>query len=183
MILMVSTVLKVLWVKQCTLDSVLDVSDFDFRPLLAPIFSKAIEKQFIQKLDPEGAIKAAGDSLSSLSPSSLPSPPASMLSLTSTSPVSPPLSLLDYPPLALITNNILTALNEIRLVCPLSSSGLVIRSVQELLGKLTKTMLDYHTTSKTSLSSADNEGWGHLCLAVKNILLPYIKIALNAVFR
>ena len=100
---------------------------FDFRPLLAPIFSKAIEKQFLQKLDPEGAIKAAGDSLSSLSPSSLPSPPASMLSLTSTSPVSPPLSLLDYPPLALITNNILTALNEIRLVCPLSSSGLVIR--------------------------------------------------------
>merc|ERR1712227_418601 len=33
-----------------------------------------------------------------------------------------------------------------------------------------------------SLSSADNEGWGHLCLAVKNILLPYIQIALNAVF-
>ena len=29
--------------------------------------------------------------------------------------------------LELITNNILTALNEIRLVCPLSSSGLVIR--------------------------------------------------------
>ena len=62
---------------------------FDFRPLLAPIFSSAIEKQFLLKLAPDVALKNAADSLSLLSLSSLPSPPS-----TTTVSLSPPMSLL-----------------------------------------------------------------------------------------
>ena len=86
---------------------------FDFRPLLAPIFSSAVEKQFKLKLSSSSAVKTVSESLSSLSLSSLPAAPG-MMSVMTSSAVSPPLSLLEYPPLAHVTNNILTALNEIR---------------------------------------------------------------------
>jgi len=150
---------------------------FDFRAQLAPLFSAAIEKQFMIKLSPEAALKTASDTLSMMSLSSI--PPSPKLSAMT---ISPPLSLLDYPPLAHVTNNILTALNEIRLVCPVSSVGKLTSSVQELLVKLTERLLDYHTTSKTGWGAAEMEGWSKLCQAVKIILLPYLQVALDAVF-
>ena len=152
---------------------------FDFRPLLAPLFTEAIEKQFLSKLEAETTLQAVSASLSSLSLSCLPScPPLS----ASTSAVSPPLSLLDFPPLALLTNAVLAALNEVRLVCPLASVGVVRTAVQSLLSSLTTTMLNFHSTANTGLSPADSEGWLQLCLATRNILLPYLQSAINTVF-
>jgi len=150
---------------------------FDFRAQLAPLFSAAIEKQFMFKLSPETALKTASDTLSLMSLSSIPA--STKLSAIS---LSPPLSLLDYPPLAHITNNILTALNEIRLVCPVSSVGKLTASVQNLLAKMTERLFDYYSTSKTGWGAAELEGWSQLCNAVKNVLLPYIQVALDAVF-
>ena len=59
---------------------------------------------------------------------------------------------------------------------PLSSVGLVTSRVQQLLAATTATMLDLHTTAKTRMTAADTEGWCQLCLAVRNILLPYIQV-------
>ena len=152
---------------------------FDFRPLLAPLFSDAIERQFLSKLEPELTLKAVSDCLSSLSLSSLPTcPPV----VASSSGVSPPLALLDFPPLAILTNAVLAALNEVRLVCPLSSVEVVTREVQSLLTSLTTTMLNFHSTANTGLSPAHTEGWSQLCLATRNILLPYLQAAINTVF-
>merc|ERR1719422_2263197 len=50
---------------------------FDFRPLLAPVFSAAIEKQFMSKLSPDSTMKAVSESLSSMSLSSVPAAPTS----------------------------------------------------------------------------------------------------------
>ena len=152
---------------------------FDFRPLLAPIFSEAIEKQFLVKLDAEATMKTVSDSLSCLSLSSLPSSPPFLS--PSPSP-SPPLALLDFPPLAVLTNAVLAALNEIRLVCPVSSVVQVVGAVQSLLSSLTATMLAFHSTVHTGLSPADSEGWTQLCLATTNLLLPYLQSALSLVF-
>jgi len=153
---------------------------FDFRPLLAPIFLKAIEKQFISKLDTQSAIKSVSESLSSLNFSRIPNSPP-QLSLSQES-ATPPLSLLDYPPLAYITNAILSSLNEIRLVCPLSLAPLVTTTIQTLLTTLTTTLLDYQSTLRTGWSDADQNGFNQLCLATQNILLPYIQTALHAIF-
>ena len=128
---------------------------FDFRPLLAPVFSAAIEKQFLAKLAPDSAVKIVSESLTSLSLASLPVSPA-MMSTLSTSAASPPLSLLEYPPLAHVTNSILTALNEIRLVVPLSSVTMVTRELQGLMTRVT--------------------GWSSICTAVENVFLPYIQV-------
>ena len=148
---------------------------YDFRPLLAPVFSTAIEKQFLTKLAPDSAVKVVSESLSALTLASLPVSPAMMSTLT-TSAASPPLSLLDFPPLAHVTNSILTALNEIRLVVPLSSVTMITRELQTLLIRVTRTLLDYHTTAKTRMTPSESEGWGFLCAAVKNVLLPYIQV-------
>jgi len=153
---------------------------FDFRSLLAPIFLKAIEKQFISKLDTQSAIKSVSESLSTLNFARIPNSPTP-LSLSQESAI-PPLSLLDYPPLAYITNAILTSLNEIRLVCPLSLAPLVTTTIQTLLTSMTTTLLDYQSTLRTGWSDADQNGFNQLCLATQNLLLPYIQTALNAIF-
>ena len=67
------------------------------------MLSAAIEKQFMARLAPDSAIKTVSESLASVSLSSLAPAPA-MLSPLTTAPASPPLSLLDYPPLAHVTN-------------------------------------------------------------------------------
>jgi len=153
---------------------------FDFRPLLAPIFLKAIEKQFVAKLDSATALKTISESLASLDFSRLPtSPPPLPFNQESST---PPLSLLDYPPLAHVTNAILAALNEIRLVCPLSLAPLVTATVQDLLCRLTCNLLDYQSTLHTGWSDDDILGFGQLCLATQNILLPYLQTALSALF-
>jgi len=153
---------------------------FDFRPLLAPIFLKAIEKQFTSKLDSQTALKNISESLASLDFSRLPSspPPLPMSQESAT----PPLALLDYPPLAHVTNAILTSLNEIRLVCPLSLATLVTSTTQGLLLTLTTTLLDYQSTLRTGWSDADHLGFVQMCVATQNLLLPYLQTALNAIF-
>jgi len=153
---------------------------FDFRPLLAPIFLKAIEKQFVAKLDSAAALKTISESLAALDFSRLPVSPTPLPFSQESS--TPPLSLLDYPPLAHVTNAILTALNEIRLVCPLSLAPIVTATVQDLLCRLTSNLLDYQSTLHTGWSDDDNLGFGQLCLATQNILLPYIQTALSALF-
>jgi len=153
---------------------------FDFRPLLAPIFLKAIEKQFVSKLDSSAALKIVSESLASLDFSRLPTSPPPLPHSQESS--TPPLSLLDYPPLAHVTNAILAALNEIRLVCPLSLATLVTSKVQELLCSLSSNLLDYQSTLHTSWSDSDNTGFSQLCLATQNILVPYIQTALSALF-
>jgi len=154
---------------------------YDFRPLLAPIFSNAIEKQFISKLDCDTAIKVVSESLISLDFSCLPSSPQPLPNNQEAA--TPPLALLEYPPLAHVTNAILSALNEIRLVCPLSLASSVTSNVQQLLKSLSTTLLDYQSTSGTSWSDLDQRGFVEMCIAVQNILLPYIQTALNAVFQ
>jgi len=153
---------------------------YDFRPLLAPIFSNAIEKQFISKLDSDTAIKVVSESLTSLDLSRLPSSPQPLPNTQEAA--TPPLALLEYPPLAHVTNAILSALNEIRLVCPLSLASSVTSNVQQLLKSLSRTLLDYQSTSGTSWSDLDQRGFVEMCIAVQNVLLPYIQTALNAVF-
>lgn len=154
---------------------------YDFRPLLAPIFSNAIEKQFISKLDCDTAIKVVSESLISLDFSCLPSSPQPLPNNQEAP--TPPLALLEYPPLAHVINAILSALNEIRLVCPLSLASSVTSNVQQLLKSLSTTLLDYQSTSGTSWSDLDQRGFVEMCIAVQNILLPYIQTALNAVFQ
>jgi hypothetical protein len=153
---------------------------FDFRPLLAPIFLKAIEKQFIAKLDSQTALKNVSESLAVLDFSRLPtSPPPLPYSVES---ASPPLSLLDYPPLAHATNAVLAALNEIRLVCPLSLASLVTETIQALLSSLTNNLLDYQSTVRTGWADSHNLGFAQLCVATQNIFLPYLQTALSALF-
>ena len=71
-----------------------------------------------------------------------------------------------------MTNSILTALNEIRLVVPLSSVTMVTRELQGLLTRVTRALLDYHTTAKSRMTPSETDSWGSLCAAVKNGLIP-----------
>jgi len=153
---------------------------FDFRPLLVPLFIRAVKKQLEVKLDVIGTMKTVSDSLSSVELSRLPVSPPPLFSGQEIT--SPPLTLLEFPPLAHITNAILSSFNEIRLVCPLSLASCVTSKIEELLCSFTKTLLDFHSTLGNSWSEAEQSGFGQLCVAVQNVLIPYIQTTLQVLF-
>jgi len=152
---------------------------FDFRPLLVPVFLDAIEKQFISKLGSDSCLRSFSDHLSSLSLERLPSPPTLTGGDDS---LQPPLALMDYPPLAHLTNVVLGALNEVRLCAPLALAPVITKRLQDMISEATLVLLNYHSTSSPSWTNKNISGWEHLCSAINGLLLPYLQRCLSAIF-
>ena len=67
----------------------------------------------------------------------LPQPPASA------GVQSPPLSLLEYPPLAVFANALVTCFNDLRLCLPLSVAPVVVSEVRAAICSIVDDMADY----------------------------------------
>lgn len=67
----------------------------------------------------------------------------SSFSISSTS-LSPPHSLLSFPPLAHLTNGIITAVNELRTCAPLALATEVCQEVEQLLKSVVQDIVEYH---------------------------------------
>jgi len=151
---------------------------FDFRPLLAPLFLSAVEKQFLTALNPSSCLSSLSTQLSSLTLSRLTAPSP----LPNADPSTPPLGLLEFPPLGHLTNTILGALNELRQCAPLSLAPIVTASLQSLLQDSAKQILDWHSTLSPTWTQDDLAGFNHLCSAVALLLLPHLQACLSAIF-
>lgn len=152
---------------------------FDFRPLLGPIFLAAIERQFQAKLSPASCLKTLSDHLATLTLARLPvSPPLG----GGEDSLQPPLSLMDFPPLAHLTNSVLSALNEVRLCAPLTLAPQVTLALEDLMHQATLTLLNFHSTASPGWGLKDHTGWEHLCSATSSIVLPYLQRCLSAMF-
>ena len=67
----------------------------------------------------------------------------SSFSLSSAS-LSPPHSLLSFPPLAHLTNGIITAVNELRTCAPLALATEMCQEVEQLLRNVVQDIIEYH---------------------------------------
>ena len=151
---------------------------FDFRPLLAPIFLEAVERQLKMSLTPETCLSSFPSLLSSLNLARLPTP----VSLSSHDPSSPPMGLIEFTPLAHLANAVLGAMNDLRACAPLSICSKVTTTVEELLSEASRRLLDWQSTMSRGWSDADIQGFSNLCSAASLLLLPHIQAALHAVF-
>jgi len=154
---------------------------YDFRPLLVPVFTEAVTRLFLSKLNPDEALRTFSSSLSCLSLARLPAPPPFLGGIEGAH-HAPPLSLLDFPPLALITNQVLSALNQLRVCAPLSLAGPLTSQLSSLLSSACSLLQSQHSTMSHSWSDQEAQGWAYLCQAVRDILLPYLQVALGAVY-
>lgn len=144
----------------------------DFKGLLAPIFIDAVKRGVKQELDDalvswnsnftppaESSAYSKGSSrshhtsipkrpsqhlIAQSSASSPPKPtPTQLQSIVSSSPNVPPQILVSYPPLAVYTNAILTALNGLRMLAPVELLPDLLRILDHILSQGGTTLLNY----------------------------------------
>ncbi|KAI0640270.1 Dor1-like family-domain-containing protein [Trametes polyzona] len=183
----------------------------DFRAALAPLFVTAVRKGVTREFDdateawskaleaedtPKYRSRAAGSGrrkpsqlfLSPSAPSLPPIPtPAQLSAIASSPPNVPPPLLASYPPLAVYTNSILSALNGLRLLAPASLLDDLLVALDAALARGAETLLSYaravaNSSSTTSSSSEETKREGEVVRAAASIflrvLVPYLRRAL-----
>merc|ERR1719400_2893471 len=151
---------------------------FDFRPLLAPIFLEAVERQLKSSLTPDSCLSSFPSLLSNLNLGRLTTP----ASLAVHDPSSPPMGLIEFTPLAHLANSVLGALNDLRACAPLSICFKVTATIEELLSEACRRLLDWQSTQSRGWSDSETQGFSNLVAAASLLLLPHIQAALHAVF-
>ena len=151
---------------------------FDFRPLLAPIFLEAVERQLKSSLSPDSCLSSFPSLLSSLNLARLTTPAP----LAVHDPSSPPMGLIEFTPLAHLANSVLGALNDLRACAPLSICSKVTATLEELLAEACRRLLDWQSTQSRAWSDSESQGFSNLVAAAALLLLPHVQAALHAVF-
>ncbi|CAL1693919.1 unnamed protein product [Somion occarium] len=176
----------------------------DFKGLIAPIFVDAVHHAVAEELD--AALDVWGTQFASnietrkqkdtvKKPSlflvaqsslhSLPVPTTAQLQAFSSMPANvPPHILVSYPPLALFTNNVLTAFNGLRLLAPVELLNDLLISLDHVLAKAGSTLLHY-SKEKLWRTSRQTEGDGQevkiamiSCDIYYRVLIPFLRRAL-----
>ncbi|KAH3831789.1 conserved oligomeric Golgi complex subunit 8-like [Dreissena polymorpha] len=154
----------------------------DFRALLPPIFQQAALnglKQALHQADIRFEETMRSYSLLSGmgSVSGLPYTPS-----TQAGQLYPPTVLLEFTPLAAYCNDILSALNELRLCAPIAMVTSVTEALQSSYGSINKVILAFHRAEETTFDSRERSKFAGFCAAYSQILLPYINKCLQALY-
>eukprot|EP00727_Mastigamoeba_balamuthi_P013266 m51a1_g8562 Conserved oligomeric Golgi complex subunit 8 (1256) ;mRNA; f:176262-180725 len=161
----------------------------DLRGLVAPVFTARIACMFDTSLASAAAqfrsALASYRFLRSPWASATSPPPSPLRPLSPQSPAiassarAPPMRLLDYPPLAVLTNGVLTALNELRQCAPASLKGELGQCLaHRLLG-----CLDELATAAAAADPADKDGVAAIAEAACEDMLPFLCRCYDAVFK
>lgn len=153
--------------------------NIDFRPLLVPIFQNVALKKLYLSL--ERATKRFEGTVETFTFSTLTSTNTTFVSLSEES-MQPPIGLLDFHPLAQYCNDILSALNELKLCCSYSMATDVIKSVTNSLNRLVRSLVNVHSKWKKRLSEVETQNFNKLCFLFSTDLVPHVDRCLVTIF-
>lgn len=93
----------------------------------------------------------------------------------------PPLLLLEFPPLAELTNGILRVFNDLRTCAPLSTAHAVTLILRDILKSSTKVILAFYRQEQTALGPGERATLGRFCVAYQ-ALLSYLGKSLAVLY-
>ena len=153
----------------------------DFRGLLAPIFYKVILNNFKTSM-----FKANQNFELDIETYTLINKIASATSAVQTvakaDDISPPEVLLDFYPLAIYCNNILTALNELRHCAPIALVNDVTCLLQSSLEHVSTNILNFYRQEQQAFGAHERENFGKLCACFAYHLVPYIQKCIHVLY-
>ena len=164
----------------------------DFRALLPPLFQEAALSTFQRNID--GALSAFRSALShyTLASSIVLHAHSTLLSstLAGTSSSNPggvsatlaPSQLLEFPPLASLSNGVMSAFNDLRPCAPLAVAPHVVSCLEECLLSVSTGLHSYYVTESSSVTSNETEVFQHLCTAFVQTLVPLVQSSLDKLF-
>ncbi|XP_077978528.1 conserved oligomeric Golgi complex subunit 8-like [Glandiceps talaboti] len=156
----------------------------DFRGLLVPLFQQAALKTFQTSM--KEASRRFEESMQSYTvigtPASLSSTVLSTSYTAMESNLIPPMVLMEYHPLAVFTNHVLTAFNDLRLCAPIALAEEVARELQDSLTKAVVSVLAFHRAEESTFSKRESELFSKFCQVTVHEMIPYLCRCLRALF-
>ncbi len=155
----------------------------DFRGLLAPLFQEAALRGFTTALD-EGT-KRFSEAMQSYTLIATPSLSSSTLAsgtMQGDKSLAPPTVLMDHAPLAMYTNAVLSAFNDLRLCAPVALAQDVATALRCSLERVVQTTLAYHRAEESTFNDKERDFFATFCQMTANELLPYLNRCLQALF-
>ncbi|KAK2854345.1 hypothetical protein Q5P01_007006 [Channa striata] len=156
----------------------------DFRGQVAPMFQRVAAETFSRAV--QEAVEKFHEDMNLYTLIALPSmlagsiPPVAPSTQPGT--LQPPMSLLEFQPLACFLNNILTALNDLRLCCPIGVAQDVTRCLEDALKMVTRQILVFHRAEESAFSSREKELFVQFCSSYAEDLLPFLNRCLQVLF-
>uniref|UniRef100_A0A182QH74 Conserved oligomeric Golgi complex subunit 8 n=1 Tax=Anopheles farauti TaxID=69004 RepID=A0A182QH74_9DIPT len=158
----------------------------DFRALVAPVFVKVIGNRFRTSM-----ARATAQFERDIERFTLINRVPSMIRRQredrSTRPddsgsVQPPETLLDFEPLAVYCNEILTIFNDLRLCSPVALAITVSEQVESLLEQVCRGILGFYRQEQQAFAPTERECFIRLCSCFAYDLVPYLQRCIHVLF-
>ncbi|CAL1284598.1 unnamed protein product [Larinioides sclopetarius] len=153
--------------------------NIDFRPLLIPVFQNIALKKFCSSV--ERATFKFEKIMDAFAFTMYTNTTILITSLSQDS-LQPPAVLLDFYPLAQYCNDILGALNEIKLCCSFAMSNDVITSLFNSLNRLVSVLVTIHSKRSRRMSELEIENFYKFCFLLSSDLVPHLNKCLSIIF-
>ncbi|XP_033096780.1 conserved oligomeric Golgi complex subunit 8-like [Anneissia japonica] len=156
----------------------------DFRGLLSPLFQRAALRTFCNAA--QEATERFCDVMQSYtliaSPALISATTLSSVTLQGDKNMTPPANLLEYPPLAVYTNNILSAFNDLRHCSPIALAPDVARQLQLSLECVMETIVAYFRAEETTFNDQQMVLFLKLCRIASEEMVPFLNRCLQLLF-
>jgi hypothetical protein len=94
----------------------------------------------------------------------------------------PPETLLDFQPLAVYCNGLLTALNDLRLCAPIAIADTVTAAIEASLETVCRNILSFYRQEQQAFSAEERECFMRLCSCFAYDLVPYMQKCIHFIF-
>jgi len=96
-------------------------------------------------------------------------------------PLPAPRILLDFPPLAILTNTILETFNELRMCWPYSLKTALTKHLTQNLARILEKLREHK--NQTTMNELEQQMFGEMCQIVSEEFLPHMGKCLDTVFQ
>eukprot|EP01112_Ceratiomyxa_fruticulosa_P014064 TRINITY_DN4005_c0_g2_i1.p1 TRINITY_DN4005_c0_g2~~TRINITY_DN4005_c0_g2_i1.p1 ORF type:complete len:671 (+),score=136.86 TRINITY_DN4005_c0_g2_i1:170-2182(+) len=155
----------------------------DFRGILPPLFQQCILQLFSNSISQ--AANHFSQAIRSYKFQQAPMDSGAALDatpiVTSSTSLSPPHTLLSFPPVAVFTNAILSAFNELRQCAPLGIQHALTHRLRESLITIVAAMQSL--PNQIALDPEQEKGYHKMCKSVSEVFLPYISKCWDAMWH
>lgn len=153
----------------------------DFRTLLIPIFVKVIGKNFTSRISKvTDQFELEMDNYTFINKMSI--NVLSAIGKADPHSLSPPETLLNFQPLALYCNGILSALNEFRNCAPITLVNEVTIRLEQSLKVVANNISKFYRQEQQALGAKERDNFVKFCCAFAYDLTPYIQRCIHDVF-
>lgn len=152
----------------------------DFRGLMVPIFTKIVLDTFTAstlKVTRQFEIDMENFTLINKIAASV-----STADTKSSDLLLPPDSLLDFYPLAIYCNGMLTSLNELRNCSPIALANSITTVLQTSLESVSRTLFNFYRQEQQAFGHNEKENFVRFCTCFSADLVPYMQRCLHELF-